>query len=320
MKIGLAMGVVGIPLPEYRDIAQSAEAAGAYALCVGEAANESIASATYFGTVTCKPKIITAITTWVRPPVNTALGSTTIDSITDGRFELGLGTMPDHWNREHYQIDPARPTVRMREYVAAIRQSWLAHSGAKANFSGEFYQINGYQRLAKPLRDSIPIHLAATRPGMAKLAGEIADGVIVNWLHTYEWLHQSLEPALATGSQISGNSCQRSAMVRVLIEPDAKKARDVLRPSFDMYRSVPYFHEITASAGFSTTPTSDLPDELVDAMTVHGSIEQVTEIIGQRYGGWADWLELIPPGATSGDVLRTSYDGLFELLPKLKDI
>ena len=51
MKIGLAMGVVGIPLPEYREIAQSAEAAGAYALCVGEAANESIASATYFGTV-----------------------------------------------------------------------------------------------------------------------------------------------------------------------------------------------------------------------------------------------------------------------------
>ena len=41
------MGVVGIPLPEYREIAQSAEAAGAYALCVGEAANESIASATY---------------------------------------------------------------------------------------------------------------------------------------------------------------------------------------------------------------------------------------------------------------------------------
>jgi hypothetical protein len=55
-------------------------------------------------------------------------------------------------------------------------------------------------------------------------------------------------------------------------------------------------------------------------MTVHGSLEQVTEIIGQRYGGWADWLELIPPGATSGDVLRTSYDGLFELLPKLKEI
>ena len=320
MKIGLAMGVVGIPLSEYRDIAQSAEDAGAYALCVGEAANESIASATFFGTVTSKPKIITAITTWVRPPVNAALGAATVDAITNGRFELGLGTMPDHWNKNHYQIDPARPLVRMREYVTAIRESWLAHSGQSVNFSGEFYEINGYQRLSKPVRDRLPIHLAVTRPGMAKLAGEIADGVIVNWLHTYEWLHQSLEPALAAGSQISGNTCQRSAMVRVLIEPDPVKAREILRPSFDMYRSVPYFHEITATAGFQTTPTSELPDELVDAMTVHGSVEEVTEIIAKRYGGWADWLELIPPGATTETVLRTSYEGLFELLPNLETL
>lgn len=318
MKIGLAMGVVGIRLPDYRDIALSAQEAGAYALCVGEAANESIASASYFGTLTTKPKIITAITTWVRPPVNTALAASTLDEITDGRFELGLGTMPDHWNRSHYQIDPARPTVRMREYVEAIRQSWLAHSGASANFDGEFYKIDGYQRLSKPIRERLPIHLAATRPGMAKLAGEIGDGVIVNWLHTFEWLHQSLEPALAAGAQISGNSCQRSAMVRVLIEADPVKAREILRPSFNMYRSVPYFHEITASAGFQTTPTSDLPDELVDAMTVHGSLEQVTETIAKRYGGWADWLELIPPGGTSSDVLRSSYDGLFEAMLNLR--
>ena len=320
MKIGLAMGVVGISLPDYREIAVSAESAGAYALCVGEAANESIASATYFGTITTKPKIITAITTWVRPPVNTALGATTVDAITDGRFELGLGTMPDHWNRNHYQIDPAKPVVRMREYVEAIRQSWLAHSGESANFKGEFYEVSGYQRLVKPLRNRIPIHLAATRPGMAKLAGEIADGVIVNWLHTYEWLHQSLEPALAAGSELTGNKCERSAMVRVLVEPNPVKAREILRPSFDMYRNVPYFHEITASAGFQTTPTSDLPDELVDAMTVHGSVEQVTETIAKRYGGWADWLEVIPPGATSGDVLKSSYEGIFELLPKLNNL
>lgn len=317
MKIGLAMGVAGIPLSEYRDIALSAESAGADALCVGEAANESISSATYFGTITSKPKIITAITTWVRPPVNIALGAATIDEITNGRFELGLGTMPDHWNRDHYQIDPARPLVRMREYVEAIRESWRAHNGQSVNFSGEFYEVKGYQRLSKPHRDRLPIHLAATRPGMAKLAGEIADGVIVNWLHTYEWLHQSLEPALATGAQISGNTCERSAMVRVLVEPDPVKAREILRPSFNLYRNVPYFHEITATAGFQTTPTSELPDELVDAMTVHGSLEQVTEIIGKRYGGWADWLEIIPPGGTTPEILRGAYGGLFELLPKL---
>jgi alkanesulfonate monooxygenase SsuD/methylene tetrahydromethanopterin reductase-like flavin-dependent oxidoreductase (luciferase family) len=318
MKIGVAMGVVGIGLPDYRDIAVSAESAGAYALCVGEVANESIASATYFGTITSKPKLITAITTWVRPPVNVALGASTIDEITSGRFELGLGTMPDHWNRDHYQIDPSRPLVRMREYMEVIRKSWLAHSGESVNFKGDFYQVEGYQRLSKPLRSQIPIHLAVTRPGMAKLAGEIADGAIVNWLHTDEWLKNSLEPALEAGQSISGNYCQRSAMVRVLIEKDPAKARQILRPSFNMYRNVPYFHEITASAGFVTTPTSDLSDELVDSMTVHGSMEQVIEKITKKYGGWADWLELIPPGAVEPDLLRKSYDGIFELISRLK--
>lgn len=318
MKIGVAMGVLGIGLPDYRDIALSAESAGAYALCVGEVANESIASATYFGTITSKPKLITAITTWVRPPVNVALGSTTIDEITNGRFELGLGTMPDHWNRDYYQIDSSRPLVRMREYIEVIRKSWLAHTGESVKYSGNFYQVDGYQRLSKPLRNRIPIHLAATRPGMAKLAGEIADGVIVNWLHTEQWLKNSLEPALETGQNISGNYCQRSAMVRVLIENDPVKARQILRPSFNMYRNVPYFHEITAASGFETTATSDLSDQLVDSMTVHGSIEQVIEIIAKRYGGWADWLELIPPGSVEPGLLLRSYDGIFELISRLE--
>lgn len=106
-------------------------------------------------------------------------------------------------------------------------------------------------------------------------------------------------------------------MVRVLIEPNQEKAREILRPSFDMYRNVPYFHEISAKAGFATTPTSKLPDELVDAMAVHGSIDHVVEQINQRYGGWADWLELIPPGGVSPIQLREAYQRLFTLVALL---
>lgn len=310
------MGLAGIPPEEYREIAIEADRVGAYALCVGDAAHESFAMAAYFGAITRKPKIITAITTWVRPPMNAVLASTTVDEITDGRFEMGLGTMPDQWNRDYYGINPDRPLSRMREYVGAVRAGWKAHSGRRVDFAGEFYQVKGYQLLANPRRDRIPIHLAATRPGMAKLAGEIADGVIVNWLHTHEWLHEILEPALKQGSAKSGNTCQRGAMVRVLIEPNAARAREILKPSFNLYRNIPYFHEITASAGFITTPTSELPDELVDAMTVHGSMDQVVEQIHQRYGDWADWLELIPGGATP-EILKDSYERLFALLPKL---
>jgi len=316
MQIGFAMGLAGLAIEDNREIAVEADRVGAYALCVGEAARESFSMAAYFGAITSKPKIITGITTWVRPPLNAALAATTVDEISDGRFELGLGTMPDQWNRDFYGINPERPLSRMREYVGALREGWQAHSGRKAEIEGEFYQVKGYERLSKPLRDHIPIHLAATRPGMARLAGEIADGVIVNWFHTTEWLHQTLEPALNEGCAKSGNTCRRAAMVRVLIEPDAAKAREILEPSFNLYRNIAYFHEITASAGFATTPMSKLPDELIDAMTIHGSMDRVIEQIHQRYGGWADWLEFIPGGVTPG-ILRDSYESLFTLVPKL---
>ncbi len=318
MNIGIAMGVAGIPLPKYREIAIAAENAGAYALCVGESANESFSAAAYFGSFTNKTKIISSITTWVRPPINTALAASTVDEITNGRFELGLGTMPDHVNREHYGINPDHPLFRMREYVAVIRAGWNAFDGRTADFKGEFYEISGYRRLTPPLRSALPIHLAVTRPRMAKLAGEIADGVIVNVLHTYTWLHSNLEPSIREGSQKSQNKLTRGIVVRVLIESDPKKAREILKPSFNPYRNVPYFHEVTAAAGFITTPTSDIPDDLVDEMTVHGSMEEVIEQLNYRYGDWADWIEVAPPSGVAPEVINSSYQGLIKLISALK--
>ncbi len=314
MKAALAIGLAGIPLSQYGPIIAAAENAHSYALCVGEAAQETFAAASFVSTLTTKPKIISGIATWARPPVTTALAAATVDEISGGRYELGLGTMPDHWNRDHYGIDPARPLVRMREYVEVIRLAWKAYGGRTADFTGEFYTVKGYQRLIPPLREEMPIHLAATRPGMARLAGEISDGVLVNWLHTQEWLHEVLEPAFAEGIQRGTRSPERAAMVRVLVEPDPVKAREILRPSFAMYQQVPYFHEVAASAGFIGT---DLADGLVDAMTVHGDLDSVVGQLRDRYGAWADWLELTPPGAVGGEALAAAYENLFKVVSRL---
>ena len=314
MKAAVAIGLAGIPLSKYGPIISEAEKSGAYALCVGEAAHETFAAASFVSALTTKPRIISGIATWARPPVTTALAASTVDEISGGRYELGLGTMPEHWNRDHYGIDPARPLVRMREYVEVIRLAWKAHGGFSCDFAGEFYNVAGYRRMIPPLRDEIPIHLAATRPGMARLSGEISDGVLVNWLHTQEWLHEVLEPAFAEGVARGSRSPQRSAMVRVLVEPDPVKARDLLRPSFAMYQQVPYFHEVAASGGFVG---ADLADGLVDAMTVHGDLDSVVSQLQERYGKWADWLELTPPGVVGGSVLATAYQELFRVVARL---
>lgn len=311
MKTGLAVGVAGLSLPENAAIVRNAESAGVYALCVGEATYDTFASASYVSSLTAKSRVVSGIATWARPPVTTALAAATVDEISNGRYELGIGTMPEQWSRDFYQIDPARPLLRMREYVGAIRAAWKAHSGATCDVSGDFYTIKGYRRITAPLRDEIPIHLAVTRPGMAQLAGEISDGVLVNWLHTQRWLHETLEPAIARGEAVSGKRVQRAVMVRVLIEPDPVKARALLRPSFAMYQPVPYFHEVAASQGHVAR---DETDALVDAMTVHGSVDEVIATLDERYGEWADWLEIAPAARLGGDFLRKSYADLMPVL------
>ena len=81
-----------------------------------------------------------------------------------------------------------------------------------------------------------------------------------------------------------------------------------------MYQQVPYFHEVAASGGFVG---ADLADGLVDAMTVHGDLDSVVSQLQERYGKWADWLELTPPGAVGGSVLATAYQELFRVVARL---
>ena len=88
----------------------------------------------------------------------------------------------------------------------------------------------------------------------------------------------------------------------------------MLRPSFAMYQQVPYFHEVAASGGFVG---SDLADGLVDAMTVHGDLDSVVSQLQERYGQWADWLELTPPGAVGGTALAAAYRDLFKVVETL---
>jgi hypothetical protein len=99
--------------------------------------------------------------------------------------------------------------------------------------------------------------------------------------------------------------------VRVLVEADPVRARETLRPSFAMYQQVPYFHAVAATGGFVGV---DLVDGLVDAMTIHGDQESVVAQLRQRYGGWADWLELAPPGAIGRERLTEAYRDLVSVI------
>lgn len=115
------------------------------------------------------------INIYSRSPSTIAMGAATVDTISDGRLVLGLGTssLPIVETFHGYKFE--NPLQRMKEYVEIIR---LTLSGRQVNYDGEIFNLKKFTLLIKPKRDHIPIYLAAVNQKMVSLAWEIGDGVI----------------------------------------------------------------------------------------------------------------------------------------------
>lgn len=304
MRFGLATGLVGMGPKTLHKVVMAAEASGMDTISVGEAGRDSFAMAAAVAGITDRVRVLSGVATWARPPVLTATSAATVDLLSGGRYELGLGTMPKAWNTDHYGIDPTRPLERMRDYVAVVRGAWQAHSGRRFSHDGSHFAIRDYGRLDPPVREDLPVHLAATRPGMARLAGQIADGVLFNAVHTVDWLRDRLVPAV----RASGRDVEVGVMMRCIIDEDPTAQRAHLGRSFALYLQVPYFYEIAGSAGGDLSRARTLanagrlddaqealPTVALQQMTLCGSAAAVREQASE-YDGLVDWMLLTPPG------------------------
>ena len=115
------------------------------------------------------------INIYSRSPSSIAMGAATIDTLSDGRFILGLGTssLPIVETFHGYKFE--NPVQRMKEYVEIIR---LALSGKQVDYSGQIFNLKNFTLLIKPKRELIPIYLAAVNKKMVELTWNVGDGVI----------------------------------------------------------------------------------------------------------------------------------------------
>jgi len=117
----------------------------------------------------------------LRTPALTAMGAATLQALHPDRdILLGIGiSSPAVVNRWHGATYGSRPLAQTREYLSLLRECL---SGEKVTFQGDFYQVKGF-RLGVDLGERRPrIILAALNPRMLRLAGELADGVLLNYL------------------------------------------------------------------------------------------------------------------------------------------
>lgn len=115
-----------------------------------------------------------------RTPAMTAMTAATLDTLSNGRFRLGLGVSGPQVSEGWHGVRFAKPLKRTREYVDIVK---LALSRQKVRYDGEFFTLplpdgpgKALSLTVHPVRDHIPLYLAAIGPKNLELAGELFDG------------------------------------------------------------------------------------------------------------------------------------------------
>ena len=116
----------------------------------------------------------------LRTPPLAAMSAATLQALSpDADVWLGLGVSAPAILRQHGMPAADRPLAMMREYVALMRECL---SGESVTFKGDFWQVKRF-RLGVRLGERRPkIVMAALNPRMLRLAGEVADGVLLNYI------------------------------------------------------------------------------------------------------------------------------------------
>src|SRR5919198_891700 len=143
-----------------------------------------------------------------RAPAMTAMTAASLDTLSGGRFRLGLGVSGPQVSEGWHGVRFAKPLARTREYVDIVR---LALDRQTVRYDGDHFTLPLPDGPGKPLklmlhpyRRHIPIYLAVIGPKNLELAGEIADG----WLSIFfapEYAEGSLAP-LRTGAARAGKT------------------------------------------------------------------------------------------------------------------
>ena len=231
-----------------------AEASGLGGIWTGEVWRDSLVPLAAIAQATSTIRLGTNVTQWTRTPPTLGVAAGDLAELSDSRFTLGIGAAPKEWNEAWHGISYDKPVRRMREYVEALRLLWQAGPMSPVSFAGEVFSITDYIRLRGPLEQAVPIHLGVTLPGMAGLAGEIADGVNFNVLTTAPHIRDVLLPAIEAGARRAGRSLddvERGVVVSTAVSDDRAQAVQWAKHQIAFYAGVgSYFEPMMRKHGF----------------------------------------------------------------------
>jgi len=251
MPLDIALTGLAMPLAEFPAIAREAETRGYRTAWVGEASGaEAIVLSTLIATHTTTLQIANGvIPVQTRTPIVYGQAAATLAHLAPGRFALGLGLSSEIIVGQWHGLPFAPSIQQMREAVQIIR---MTATGERVNFDGKFYRLKNF-RLAIPAPSPPPrIYLAALGPRMCELAGEVADGVLLNWLPP------SAVPVsvghVEAGAKRAGRSLADidvAVYVRTCVTDEPVAVRETLARDITGYAIVSVYARFFAECGFA---------------------------------------------------------------------
>lgn len=255
---------------------------------------------------------------FARTPMTLANAAWDLQTLTDGRFTLGLGSQIRPHIEERYSMPWSRPAARMRELVLAIRAIFDAwQHGTPLEFRGDFYTHTRMIPAFDPgpnLHGAPKIFTAGVGPHMTEIAGEVADGFLVHPVNTRRSLEELTLPSIARGAARAARAADAVEVVCVTIivtgrdDEEFTRSHEAVRQQLAFYATTPAYQPVFALHGYGDlldelTPMARqgrwddmsalIDDDLIAAVAVVGAPDEIPGLVRRRLDGISDSVSLV---------------------------
>lgn len=314
MKLDASLPAV--PLTQVPAIARAAEQMGFQALWASETQHDPFLPGALIAEHSQKLFFGTAVAiSFARSPANLAYQAWDLAQASEGRFILGLGTqVKAHIERRFGMPWPASVVGKLREQIQAMRALWHTwQTGEPLNFRGEYYKLTLMSPFFNPgpiAHPEIPIYIAGVNPGLARLAGETADGFHMHPFHTPRYLEEVLLPAIEDGALKAGRRREEVKITTTVFVVTSPEEANFVRQQVSFYASTPSYRPLMALHGWGDVAADlsglaargrwgEMPalisDEILETFAVVGDVQALPGALSQRYQGQVDRLGLYLP-------------------------
>jgi len=274
-----------VSLSAVPSIARAAESLGFNTLWSSETMHDPFLPCTLIAEHTHQLGFGTAVAiAFARSPATLAYTAWDLAQASGGRFILGLGTqVKAHIERRFGMPWPESVVGKLREQIDAVRAFWNTwQTNQPLNHRSEHYKLNLMSPFFNPgpiKFPDIPIYIAGVNTGLAKLAGETAQGFHAHPFHTPKYLREVILPAIQQGAVKAGRTradIKVSTSAFVVTSPEEET---FVRAQIAFYASTPSYRPVMELHGWEDTARQ------LSALAAHGS-----------------WIEM--PGLISDDLLH----------------